>query len=101
MCGIPIFAASPALSGAVGEIGLARKAAISRKFAENLGSSRLDGGWCSLLRTSLCVQFPDLQGKYREILRFQAQFDVWDVRNCSIYQSFLSKFPKIRNRELF
>src|ERR1019366_7666810 len=57
-------------------------------------------GWCSLLRTSLCGKFPDLQGKYREVLRFRAKFGVCEVRNRSSRGCFFQKFPKIRNREL-
>jgi hypothetical protein len=37
--------------------------------ATSLCSSRLDGGGGSLERTRLCCRFPDLQGKYREVLR--------------------------------
>jgi hypothetical protein len=36
---------------------------------ESLRTRGLDGGGGSLERTCLCCRFPDLQGKYREILR--------------------------------
>ena len=53
------------------------------------------------MRTALRVQFPDHQGKYREIRRFGLGLDVLSFRNCSEHRYFFSEFPKIRNRELF
>src|ERR1700736_2022411 len=53
------------------------------------------------MRTSLCFEFPDLQGKYREILRFRVGSYVQPMRNGSGHRCFFTEFPKIRNRELF
>src|SRR6267378_2505000 len=53
------------------------------------------------MRTPLRVQFPDHQGKYREIRRFGLGIRCPTLRNCSEHQYFSSEFPKIRNRELF
>jgi hypothetical protein len=41
-------------------------------FGECLCLPRLNGGGVSLERTRLCAEFPDLQGKYRELLRARA-----------------------------
>jgi hypothetical protein len=73
----------------------------SEPRGENLSLAGLLGGWCSLLRTSLGVKFADLQGKYREIRRFQGGSDVRPVRNRNYYRYFFSEFPKIWNREIF
>jgi len=56
--------------------GALRRGALSRlgrppsRANQGRGARILVGGWCSLLRTSLRIKFPDHQGKYREFRRF-------------------------------
>ncbi len=66
--------------------------------AGSLRSHGLDGGGWSRSRTRLCCRFPDLQGKYREILRNWTLPS--DPTPRSRRRSRSETFPVIRNREL-
>jgi hypothetical protein len=63
-------------------------------------SEGLNGGWCSLLRTILCVRFPEHQGKYRESVDSRAQIHLVGRKKTARMLRFFRKFPSNRNREL-
>jgi len=63
------------------------------------GNRGLAGGWRSLQRTALRVKFPDLQGKYREFLRFWSSAGRLRGENTLSALWFFSEFPTQRNRE--
>ncbi len=66
-----------------------------------LDVQKSDGGGGSRTRTSLRLDFPAMQGIYRELCEFEEVLLHFKTVKPSFSEDYSTKFPINRNRELF